>query len=341
MNKIKRILTAVLLMLVGVGGCLTLPSYAAEENKDENELPATWLQISPSGAAVTLEGGEVIQAGSSNCPVEVEDPTNGKTDCAVEVKNIGSKSFTYKLYVAPMTFKSGNEVDFSSDSSATYTQIARWTTLYDDMKKEYVNELYRTIAPNETQKIHYRISVPDDVPGGAQYAAIFAQTTGSTASGTGVSTIAQVASQIYGRSIGDTVQTATIDDYNFTRFTLGGKLTAHASFKNTGNTDFNARYSYKAMTLFGKELYSDEGSTTTFPGVDYDFDVVWDNPPMLGIFSVQFKVTAADAVRDETHIVVIMPIFIMILLILLLTVIIVWIIIIIRKRKERKARTLV
>lgn len=342
MNKFTKLFLAAFVAASTLIGGFSLPSYAEEVKEDGTELPSTWLQISPSGATVKLEKGNVIAPGSSNCPVETEDPANGKTDCSVVVKNIGSKKFTYKLYVAPMTFKSGNEVDFSEDSNTAYGQIARWITLLDDNTGEYVKELHRTIEPNESQTIHYKITIPDDIPGGAQYAAIFAQTTSNDSVGSGVSTVAQVASQIYGRSIGTTVQSAAIDEHSFMRFALGGKLTAHAKVTNTGNTDFTAHYSYKAKTLFGKELYEDSGEVTTFPGVDYDIDMTWDNPPMLGVFSVQFKVTAADAVEGEkSHIVVIMPIYIMILLILLLTVIIVWIIIIIRKRKERKARTLV
>ena len=67
----------------------------------------------------------------------------------------------------------------------------------------------------------------------------------------------------------------------------------------------------------------------------------WENTPYLGIFLVNYKISTGADVKDETRIVVIMPIPILLLIILLLTVIIIWIIIIIRKRKERKARMLV
>lgn len=332
MKKLTNLILATVLMLAGACG-LVQPTYAEDE---EIETPETWLQISPTAITVTLMGGDVLEGNADKCPDDLE------AGCVMEVKNIGTKPFRYRVYATPYVVTGENyELNFSESASTSYTQISRWIT-FRDAEGNYAKEAYFDINPGQTQTVYYRINVPEDVPGGAQYAVIWAQTVGSgAASGTGVQAISQAGMVVSGRSIGNTVQTADVTEYGFTRFALGGSLKAQATVKNTGNTDFDANYSYTARTLFGKELHSESDSIATYPDTEYHINVEWEHPPVLGIFQVEFKINAANNITSERHIVVIMPIFVMILLILLLTVVIVWIIIIIRKRKERKARTLV
>ena len=329
MKKILSTLFATMIVVAGAMG-LAQPVHA-----EEAVTPETWLQLSPTAVTVTLMGGDVLEGKAQKCPADVEQ------GCALEVKNIGTKAFRYRVYASPYVVKGENyELDFSEASSTSYTQISRWITFLTD-DGSYAEEAEFSIAPGETQIIHYRIEVPEDVPGGAQYAVIWAQTLGSTTTGTGVQTISQAGMVVSGRTIGDTQQTSDVYEYDFDRFKISGPLKAKATIKNTGNTDFDAYYTYTARTLFGKEIHSDKGSIATFPDTEYHINLSWDNQPLLGIFQVEFRVSGADTVKTETHLVIIMPIFVIVLLILLLTVIIVWIIIIIRKRKERKARTLV
>lgn len=322
-----------------IAGAVTVAGFAglSASAYAEGESPSTFLQMSPTAVTITLEGGDVITGDSDKCPTDVIDG-----GCVVEIKNIGTGTFRYKVYASPYVVSGENyELNFSESASTSYTQISRWVT-FQNADGNWVDSVIKEINPGETQTIRYKITVPEDVPGGAQYAVIWAQTINdNNSSSSGVSTTSQAGMVISGRSIGDTRQTAEVTDYDFTRFTFGGSLTAQATIKNTGNADFDAHYSYTAKTLFGKELYKDSGSIATFPDTPYHVDVNWENTPFLGIFQVEFSINAADQKINESHIVVIMPLFIMILLILLLTVVIVWIIIIIRKRKERKARTLV
>ena len=330
MKSLKVYLGSLALMLAAVicgGG-----QACAEEAK----TPSTWLQISPTAVTVTLKGGDQIEGRSEQCPDDLD------AGCAIEIKNIGTKPFRYRVYASPYVVKGENyELNFSESASTSYTQISRWITFLSS-DGTYTKEVEFTINPNETQTVYYRIDVPEDVPGGSQYAVIWAQTLGGDAdSATGVQTISQAGMVVSGRSIGNTVQSGEVEDYHFTRFSIGGPLEAKALVKNTGNTDFDAYYTYTARTIFGKELYSKKDSISTFPDTDYHINLSWDEPPLLGIFQVEFRVIASTTDYTETHLVVVMPIFVIVLLILLLTVIIVWIIIITRKRKERKARTLV
>lgn len=329
----KKIFSTILTVSLVLAGAIlpATPSYADDE---QPATPATWLQISPAGANVTLMGGDVLEGDSDKCPDD---------GCSVEVKNIGTASFRYKVYAAlnPYVATKTNTDGLSEEAMNSFSQLVRWISFRDDAGA-YQSQISKTIQPGETQKIYYKIEVPEDVPGGAQYAIIYAQTlpNGSTDK-TGVQAQAQAGSYLTGRSIGDTRQTAEVTEYGFSRFSLGGPLKAHATVKNTGNTDFDLFYYYTARTLFGKEIYQASDSVPTFPGGEYNVENTWENLPFLGLFTIEYKLSGADLDKSETHVVLVMPVFVMVLLILLLTVIIVWIIIIIRKRKERKARTLV
>lgn len=328
MKKITLSLAGLAVMVAAVIG-------GGSQAYAEDKKPSTWLQISPTAVTVSLTGGDQIEGKSEQCPDDIE------AGCAIEIRNIGTKPFNYKVYASPYVVKGENyELNFSESASTSYTQISRWITFLG-ADGQYAKEVEFTIQPNETQTVHYRIDVPEDAPGGSQYAVIWAQTLGGDADASGVQTFSQAGMVVSGRFIGNTAPSGEVEDYYFTRFSIGGPLKARALVKNTGNTDFDAYYSYTARTLFGKELEVKKGSLSTFPDTDYHIDLSWDEPPLLGIFQVEFRVIASGTDRVERHIVVIMPIFVLILLILLLTVAIVWIIIIIRKRKERKARALV
>ncbi len=331
----KKIYSLICAAFVALSSLALAPSAVFAEGEGEAETPETWLQLSPTATTVILKGGDVIMGDSQDCDSDIGE------GCVVKVTNIGSRSFKYRIYASPYVVENDGTVTFDSNSTKSYTQIARWITFQDD-SGSFQKELVKSINPGESQIINYRIDVPEDVPGGAQYAAIWAQTiSDQQQTGTGVQTISQAGMVVSGRSIGTTRQTAEISDYDFTRFAFAAPLTAHAHMKNTGNTDFDIHYSYVARTIFGKELYNDTKSIVAFPESDHDIDVSWENTPLLGIFQVEFSVNGGDVNVSEKHIVAIIPIFVLILLISLLTVIILWIIIIIRKRKERKARTLV
>lgn len=331
----KKILSTFMVALAIISGLAISGSVHAEGEEDQ-PLPTNWIEISPTAAAVRLQGGQVVTGDSDSCPHNVDG------GCVVEVKNIGAESFQYRIYTTPYIVSGEDyQLSFSESASTSYTQISRWITFLDH-DGSYQREVVRTIAPGEVQKIQYRVDVPEDVPGGAQYAVIWAQTLNDpSASTASVQTISQAGMVITGRTIGDTRQTAEISEYDFTRFAFSGPLHANATIKNTGNTDFDAYYYYTAKTLFGKEVYAMNDSLATYPDTEYHINVDWENTPFIGVFQVEFKVSTADTVRSETHIVVILPIFVLILLIILLTIIIVWITIINRKRKERKARALV
>ncbi len=329
-NKLIQLLTLAMAVL-SVGALTTVPAYA-EEEEDSN---ANSLRVSPSGTRLSLVPGDLLVDEVPGCVSSVSD------SCSVEVQNTGKKPFKYKVYFSPYVVSgSDNKLSFAEEDSTSHTQISRWLKVKDS-SGNYVKEATFSINPGETQTVKYQVEIPDDIPGGSQYAVLWAQIVSDDIGSSGIQTVGQVGSVISGSSATGTVRSAEISDVEMTRFTFGGSLHAGAKVRNTGNDDFSIDYTYVVNNFFGGERYRDQQSLAAYPETDYEINVNWEEPPLLGIFHVEFKVTAAGEEATKTGLVIIMPIFVLVLMILLLTIVIVWIIIIIRKRKERKARKLV
>ncbi len=327
-NSIIKVIAAVAVLM---GVLAPVPGAWAEEAKSSSAL-----ELSPSGTRLTLSPGDVLEGKADHCPKENDD------GCAITVKNIGTAPVRYKVYTSPYAVKGeNNELSFSEEASTTYTQLSRWIEIRN-AEGNYEKEAEFSVQPGETQTVHYRVTVPESIPGGSQYAVIWAMILGDESEGGGIETVGQVGAVLTGRSTEDTRETAVITDYDFTKFAFSGPLHAQATIENTGNVDFAGKYSYIAKTIFGKELYnSGEQVVAAYPETTYHVNFDWEEAPFMGIFHVEWRVVAADANMTESHIVIIMPIIVIIVLVLLLTVMIIWIIIISRKRKERKARKLV
>lgn len=328
-KKIAKLIIAVAML---AGAFVPTGGAWAEEGGSSSAL-----ELSPSGTRLTLSPGDVLEGKADHCPKENDD------GCAITVKNIGTAPVRYRVYTSPYAVKGeNNELSFSEEASTTYTQLSRWIDV-KNAEGNFEKEAVFTVQPGETQTVHYRVTVPDDIPGGSQYAVIWAQLMGDESNeGGGIETVGQVGAVLTGRSTEDIRETAVISEYDFTKFAFSGPLHAQATIQNTGNVDFAAKYTYTAKTIFGKELYtSGEQIVAAYPDTTYHVNFDWEEAPFLGIFHVEWKVVAADVNQTESHIVVIMPIIVMIVMVLLLTVMIIWIIIISRKRKERKARKLV
>ncbi len=331
-------LTKVIATLVLLAGVLvpTRTAFAEEQKASGNAL-----ELTPSGTRLTLSPGDVLEGNAEHCPTENED------GCAITVRNIGAAPVRYKVYTSPYAVKGeDNELSFSEEASTAYTQLYKWITI-QGTDGNYSSEAEFAVEPGESQVVHYKVTVPDEIPGGSQYAVIWAQLmSNNDGNSGGIETIGQVGAVLTGRSTVDIRETAVLSDYDFTRFAFNGPLHAQVTIENTGNVDFMAHSYYTAKTIFGKEMFTKEIKTPAYPGTTYHVNFDWNDEedvkvPFLGIFHVEWKVQAADQEKSETHIVVIMPIIVIIVMVLLLTVLIVWTIIIIRKHKERKARKLV
>ena len=321
----KRILRFLAAIVLAFGSLFSFaPAAYAEDNSAEETKPAIWLQISPVSNKVVLVAGE-------------------ETEYSFTVSNIGSESFGYHVYAAPYTI-SDEDYNVSFNKETNRTQISRWIQFYKE-DGSLANEAHFNIDKGAKQTIRYRIKVPDSIPAGGQYATIFAESdeVEGDITSSGIKTVSRVGLIVYGRTDGDTVDEAKITDFGFKTFMLSGNIVAESRVENNGNTDFEATYDLNIQSIFGKQLYSKTSSYNILPDTARRVATEWEETPLLGLYKVDYKVSALNGqvTEEKSAIVVIMPIFVIVLGIILLTLIIVWIIILVRKRKERKSRLLV
>lgn len=250
----KKTLISLVAGLAVLGGVL-LPSKVAWAEEASAESRSA-LEVTPSGAKLTLTAGETLEGNAANCPV-------GADGCAINVKNIGTGRVRFRVYMTPYVVKGEeNELSFADDDNSPRAQLVKWVTV-QNTDGEYVTETEFAAEPGETVKIPYRVVVPEEMLAGSQYAVIWAQIINDGTSG-GIETVGQVGAVLSARSSEGILETAEISEYDFTKFTFGGALHASATVTNTGNVDFPINYTYTAKTLFGKELYKKEDFTATY-----------------------------------------------------------------------------
>jgi hypothetical protein len=322
MNKITKIIAAAAFALVSVFAPASAV-YAAEEK------PAVWLQISPVANRVVLNPGDELTY-------------------KMEVDNIGSKKFKFRVYATPYSIANeAYEVNFNNETKRT--QISRWITFNQnanakkDSEKKWQKEVTFEVEPDGRQEIEYKVSVPKDIPQGGQYATIFAESVPEdSVASTGVRTISRVGLILYGRTNGETTELAEVSDFNMKTFMTSGKISAEANIENKGNTDFTATMKMKIDKLIGGTVAEFDTPYPVIPDSPKRHAVLeWEDTPIFGIFKVTATVAAADKNVSETKIVLILPIWIIIIMLVLLTIIIAWLIILIRKRRAQKSRLIV
>ena len=309
-------------LLTGALAFAPAPVYA-EEEKTEEQKPAIQLQLAPISNRVTLTPGTA-------------------QEYSFNVSNTGSEQFVYNVYAAPYSFVDETyDINFSTETNRT--QVSRWIE-FKNADGEWADSATFTLASGEKQVVSYRIVVPEDIPDGGQYAAIFAETdpsAGKELTGSGIQTVSRAGLVIYGRTSGDTRDEAVISDYDFHTLLTHGNVNTGARVTNNGNTDFEAKYSLTIKTVFGKTVYDRSNSYSVLPETTRKISLEWAETPSFGIFKATARVSALDQVVEKTKIVMIVPLFVIIIMLLLLTILIVWTIILIKKRNEQKSKLIV
>lgn len=324
-----RVLTLTLIMALCAGFCVGGATYAEGEESEET-IGGTNISISPVS--------NVLQLASSST-------YNDK----IEIKNEGDNQMNVEVYAAPYSYVYSEEEDvykLGFNNENNFTQITRWIT-FKDAGGSWVSKAEYSIEPKKSLEVEYKISTPDSIPAGGQYAVIFAHTLNGVISSNGIRTEASPGLVVYGRSIeGETVVKAevrdmviqqNITDANGTR----NNFYASAKIKNTGNVDFSASGSMKVTGIFGGTKYEtpqENARVSVIPETELAVSDEWTESPSMGIYRVSWTVDAGGESQTIQRIVFVNPILFIIITIILLTIIITFIIIGVRRRKERRSR---
>ncbi len=341
LQKIRK-LTLAFVFLTGFAlGCHHAVFAESEESSGEsstaNVLSGTNISISPVSETIRLYSNSVY-------------------DRTFTVANNGDNDMEVEVYASPYAYTYSEEQDayqlgFSHENS--FTQIVRWIS-FQDLGGSYVENPHFTIAPGSKLEIPYRISTPDNIPAGGQYAVIFVHTISGpdTAHSNGVVTEAAPGIIVYGRSMeGEINSTIEISDLKIGKLdtqkdessdSIKSGYTASAKVKNIGNIDITASGSLVVSSIFGKKIYETNGSgnsiISVIPESERDITDTWSKLPNFGIYKATWTVTAGENTQSISRLIFINFAPVVIIGILVLTAVIFWIIIRARKRKERRSR---
>lgn len=336
-NSIKKISVSVLALVLGVATFANINNTFAEGEGDSqnSQGAATSISISPVSKILQLN-------------------TSSTYEDSLKISNNSSSPMEFEVYAAPYAYVYSEEDDtyrlgFNKESS--YTQLSRWIT-FKNTSGAYADKATFTAEPNNSVEVTYKISTPESMPGGGQYAVIFAHTITSSANTTGIKTEASPGMVIYGRAVGETNLSSEISNLNISQtLNVEGEektiINGTGKVKNTGNVDFMASGKLKVTGIFGQVYYETPNTSTRsrisiIPEAELPVSDSWDETPFFGFFNVEWTVNANGNTSETiTKFIVIMPPVIIITAILLLTIIIVWIIIVVRKRKERRSKFMV
>ena len=341
--KLTTVVLAGLTVLSGVAFSSTNLTFAEGED-DEQETVGTSISIAPVSKVLQLSA-------------------NSTYDDVLSVTNDGNEQIKFEVYAAPYSYVYSEESDsyaLGFNKENNYTQISRWISI-QDKNGNYVEKPTFTANPGETVEVPYRVTTPESIPGGGQYAVLFAHTLSNASDASGIRTEASPGMVIYGRSDGETIissefsemqinqtitkETDTEENGQNTRKNVTfNHINARAKVKNTGNLDFNARGVLKVEGIFGGSYYEtpeNKSRISVIPESELVLSDEWEETPSFGLYKATWTVTAGDNTETIEMVVCLIPPFVIIISIILLTIIILWIIIMVRKRKERRSRLVV
>lgn len=264
----------------------------------------------------------------------------------LEAVNTDDQPITYMVSASSYYVNSADYSSASFNIDNTYTQLHRWIT-FQDQNGNWAEEVTRTVPSGGEDILTYRITVPEDIPAGGQYAVIFFEMTGSEPEGmegSGVTTVIKPGCIVYASTQGgETRAEAHINYMDTTSFIVDGNFKTTASVTNTGNTDIPVTYTLTMKTVFGRTVYevtpaNSDSSKYVLPETTWEITDDWTETPLMGIFNETFTLSVNGEDFTLNSVMVKLPIFVIVLMILFLTIIIGWIIILVKNRRDRKAR---
>lgn len=268
-------------------------SYAPAAFADDAIV--TGIQLSPTSQRLTLDPGTHY-------------------DGHITVTNTGTHVLSYRLSVSPYQVDENYNSVFTISNS--HTQIVNWISF---------PELEGSIDPNHIAIVDYTIDVPEDAPGGSQYAAIFVNTNDATGNEQSVRVNAGTGMVLIARVNGETRESGAILSTNIPSFLLNPPVTASITVNNEGNVDEEIRNSLKIENYFsGALIYETDNAdnlNTILPDTTRTITLVYDNVPRLGVLKATLTSEYMDDAQQKSTLIFICPLwFIAIILLIILTI---------------------
>jgi hypothetical protein len=257
------------------------------------------ITISPVNAKLQLEPGTV-------------------TDGTFKVINTGSNELVFKVYATPFYVNDNDYDNLQFANENNRTQLSRWISF---------DQTDYTLAPSATAVIAYRISVPDSVPAGGQYAAIMAESIPAN-SGEGIAAASRVGMLVYSSIAGTTIEDGKILGNNIGGWYQTSPVKTTINVRNDGNTDFTVSSTLKVYNVFGAEVYnSGVRENQVLPETSRNIPLDWESDSRVGFYTIKQEVTTLGKSETFSRVVLLMPAWLLIILIVIIVAVIALIVI--------------
>lgn len=248
-----------------------------------------------------------------------------------DIHNRGTETFSIRVYATPYQVSTQNYNPNYNIENA-YTMIKDWVTFEHDRY---------TIAPNTYQRIHYTITVPQDVPAGGQYSALMSEIISKEDSHATIESLNRVGLVLYAQVKGQTRSNGygQIIENNLNTFFLSPPISASTLVKNNGNVHGEVTSILSIYPLFSNEtIWSNEEDTEKnksiiLPETTRFIINSWHGSPRLGIFRVTQEIKFMGATDKVEKIVFICPLWLIFLILLIIISFIIRIVIHFKRRQ--------
>lgn len=301
-QKTKRLFIVSTLSLIA---CLasSLPTHA--------EKAKIHLQISPVEQKMDLNPGET------------------KTGI-IKVKNIGADPFDYEMSSAPYQVKD-EKYEADNITRNEYTRISEWIKFPKPKGR---------LLPDQMEEVEFVVTAPYDSPGGGQYAAIFASTSGASSQKDAIHTTQSAGMKLLARVSGVTRKSGKILDHKVDSFLFNPPIKASSLVESTSNVDIAAKYDFQIYNFFtGSLAYSNEFDNSAIkeknllPNTKFLSESSWEGAPRIGVFRVKYRVNLLNDSIYTEKIVIICPMWLLFMILTIFFLSVFWVISRIKARR--------
>ena len=291
--------------------------------------------------ASALEPGDIVMQ-LKPAEQEIELTPGMVLTNTITIQNVGRLGFNVKMSVQPYQVTNENyDPDFYTENS--YTLLKNWITFSEP-------EFY--LEAGTEKAVEYTVKVPDNIPGGGQYAAIIVETRDGMDQDATFRVVSQLACLIFAHVAGEEHVGGVLMSHSLPSFILGNSFSSNATIKNDGNVDFRAVQTltiydfFKNTVVFSPEYAAENGKTPgratpiILPETSRSSRLTWEGAPQLGVFRAVQTISFLDENYTFEQIVFICPIWLAGIVIFIIALMIFWIILRIRHRKKQKRQRL-
>lgn len=305
MYRISRIIASVFI----IHAFLLVAPVHADTTADSPDTPTLKIALEPSNFRLSLDPGDHYSG-------------------SFKIKNLGEIPYDVNVYAEPYQVEDLTyEVDFDTDN--IFTQISRWISFE---KTEY------HLEPRDIVTVTFSIDVPEDVAGGGQYAAIFAEVK-DTSDTTQVKVDRRVGTLLYSSVSGTAKRSGSIDFTAPAFLQLTTSPTFFETAKNSGNVDFDITTHLRLTNLLTNDVVADldAASRVILPETSRSLDHNLSDVP-VGFYRLDRSAEIHGELFEASHIIFVCPLPLLIAIIITIITIIILIIRSVLRSHRRRSR---